>query len=80
MSRCWSDGVALLVLDLALHDVDDVARLHLQGDGLARQGLERRKGKCVDGAETFERKKICMVSCTVCVWYSLVEGGRAADS
>ena len=30
---------ALLVLDLRLHVVDGVGRLHLQGDGLASQGL-----------------------------------------
>ena len=30
---------ALLVLDLALDIVDGVARLHLEGDSLARQGL-----------------------------------------
>jgi hypothetical protein len=33
----WWD--ALLVLDLGLDVVDCVARLHLEGDGLARQGL-----------------------------------------
>ena len=33
----WGD--ALLVLDLALHIVDGVARLHLEGDGLTREGL-----------------------------------------
>merc|ERR1712054_593121 len=33
----WGD--TLLVLDLALHSVDGVAALHLQGDGLARQCL-----------------------------------------
>jgi hypothetical protein len=32
-------GNALLVLDLALHIVDGVGRLNLEGDGLARQGL-----------------------------------------
>jgi hypothetical protein len=31
----------LLVLDFALHQVDGVARLHLEGDGLARQGLDK---------------------------------------
>ena len=31
---------ALFVLDLALHIVDRVARLHLEGDGLAREGLD----------------------------------------
>ena len=31
-------GDALLVLDLALHVLDGVRRLHLQGDGLAGQG------------------------------------------
>merc|ERR1739838_613202 len=32
-------GNALLVLDLGLHIVDGVRRLHLKGDGLAREGL-----------------------------------------
>jgi hypothetical protein len=32
---------ALLVLDLALHHVDGVARLYLESDGLARQGLDK---------------------------------------
>merc|ERR1712000_487259 len=32
-------GDALLVLDLGLDIVDGVGRLHLEGDGLARQGL-----------------------------------------
>jgi hypothetical protein len=31
---------ALLVLDLGLDVVDGVARLHLEGDSLARQGLD----------------------------------------
>jgi hypothetical protein len=34
----WRD--ALLVLDLALHIVDGVAGLDLEGDGLAREGLD----------------------------------------
>jgi hypothetical protein len=33
-------GDALLVLDLGLHHVDGVRRLHLQGDGLTRQGFD----------------------------------------
>ena len=32
-------GDALLVLDLSLDVVDRVRRLHLEGDGLASQGL-----------------------------------------
>ncbi|KAM0913281.1 hypothetical protein ACQ4PT_012266 [Festuca glaucescens] len=34
----WGD--ALLVLDLGLHIVNGVGRLHLQGDGLASEGLD----------------------------------------
>ena len=34
---------ALPVLDLALHHVDGVARLHIKGDGLARQRTEINK-------------------------------------
>merc|ERR1712178_46450 len=33
-------GNALLVLDLLLHVLDGVRRLHIKGDGLARQGLD----------------------------------------
>jgi hypothetical protein len=33
-------GDALLVLDLGLHSVDGVGRLHFKGDGLARQRLD----------------------------------------
>jgi len=33
-------GNALLILDLGLHIVDGVRRLHLQGDGLAGEGLD----------------------------------------
>ena len=32
-------GDAFLILDLGLHILDGVTGLHLQGDGLARQGL-----------------------------------------
>ena len=34
----WGDS--LLVLDLCLHVLDRVRRLNLEGDGLARQGLD----------------------------------------
>jgi len=46
-------GDALLVLDLALHIVDGVGALDLEGDGLARQGLDEdlhRGGGAVVGA------------------------------
>ena len=33
-------GNALLVLDLLLHRGDGVARVHVEGDGLAREGLD----------------------------------------
>jgi len=33
-------GDALLVLNLSLHRLDGVGRLHLEGDGLARKGLD----------------------------------------
>jgi len=36
---------ALLILDLALYVVDGVARLDLEGDGLAGQGLYEAAGK-----------------------------------
>ena len=39
-------GNALLVLDLALHIVDGVRGLDLEGDGLARQGLNEAVAKC----------------------------------
>ena len=38
-------GNALLVLDLALHIVDGVRGLDLEGDGLARQGLNEAIAK-----------------------------------
>ena len=38
-------GNALLVLDLALHIVDSVRGLDLEGDGLARQGLNEAIAK-----------------------------------
>ena len=34
-------GNALLVLDLGLHVLDGVRRLHLEGDGLTRQGFDK---------------------------------------
>lgn len=34
----WGD--ALLILDLRLHIVDGIRRLHLEGDGLASEGLD----------------------------------------
>jgi len=34
----WGD--ALLILDLRLHIVNGIRRLHLQGDGLAGEGLD----------------------------------------
>ena len=40
-------GNAFLVLDLGLDIVDSVARLHLKGDGLARQGLHEAVGSMV---------------------------------
>ena len=41
---------ALLVLDLLLHRGDGVARVHVEGDGLAREGLDENlhsHDKCV---------------------------------
>ena len=53
-------GDALLVLDLGLHVVNRVRRLHLEGDGLARQGLDEdlrgwRRGRtgCWGGGGTW---------------------------
>ena len=37
---------ALLVLDLLLHVLDRVARLHVKGDGLARKGLDENLHFC----------------------------------
>lgn len=39
MSCCWCGGGALFVLDLGLDILDGITGLHLQGDGLAGQGL-----------------------------------------
>ena len=54
---------ALLVLDLGLHIVDGVGRLHLQGDGLARQGLDKNLHGCslstTPGAHSPDRCRRC---------------------
>ena len=34
-------GNALLILDLRLHVVDGVGRLHVEGDGLARKSFDK---------------------------------------
>ena len=41
---------ALLVMDLALHHVDGIARLHLEDDGFVRRVLTRKwNGRCFAG-------------------------------
>ena len=45
-------GDSLLVLDLGLHVIDGIRRLHLEGDGLASEGLHKdlhsyRAGQCL---------------------------------
>jgi len=57
-------GNALLVLDLALHIVDGVGRLNLEGDGLARQGLNEAVAKYALVAHSFIR---------ACLFVSLVQ-------
>ena len=56
MRRCWSGGDALLVLDLLLHVVDRVARLHVERDGLARQGLDEDLHAAAEAQHQVERR------------------------
>ena len=49
-------GDALLVLDLRLHVVDRVGRLNLQGDGLARQGLDEDLHATAQAQHEVERR------------------------
>lgn len=51
---------ALLVLDLALHIVDSVAGLDLEGDGLARQGLNEAAKICVSCRPPPVRVRACV--------------------
>ena len=56
-ARCWR-WRARRTLDLGLHIVDGVRRLHLKGDGLAREGLDENLHGglvlSVNGAVLFE--------------------------
>lgn len=68
----WWD--AFLVLDLGLHIVDGVGRLHLQGDGLAGDwGLlsactkGRRWKRVLTGLDEDLHGGSCCVVCAVCV-------------
>ena len=66
-------GNALLVLDLALHVVDGVRGLNLEGDGLAGDcdGVSMRRhlnvGAAASGVDLRVFTKICMVAVGVCV-------------
>ena len=66
-------GNALLVLDLALHIVDGVRGLNLEGDGLAGdcEGVSMRRhldvGAAASGVDLRVFTKICMVAVGVCV-------------
>ena len=66
-------GNALLVLDLALHIVDGVRGLNLEGDGLAGDcdGVSMRRhlnvGAAASGVDLRVFTKICMVAVGVCV-------------
>ena len=63
-------GNSLLVLDLALHIVDGVRGLDLEGDGLARQGLNEAVAKSalvpVPSFRSYAQVARCGVVC-VCV-------------
>jgi len=50
---------ALLVLDLGLHIVDGVGRLHLKGDSLAREGLHEDLHDCLlkSGEDGLEKRE-----------------------
>ena len=45
-------GDALLVLDLGLDIVDGVGRLHLEGDGLPREGLDENLHLACDSPDS----------------------------
>ena len=66
-------GNALLVLDLALHIVDGVRGLNLEGDGFAGdcEGVSMRRhldvGAAAGGVDLRVFTKICMVAVGVCV-------------
>jgi len=49
-------GDALLVLDLALHHVDGVRGLHLEGDGLAGQSLDEDLHTTTEAEHQVERR------------------------
>jgi len=51
-------SLTLLVLNLALHIVDGVRGLHLQSDGLTREGL--RRGERERGGERLVRKYVSL--------------------
>ena len=51
-------SLTLLVLNLALHIVDGVRGLHLQSDGLTREGL--RRGERESGGERLVRKYVSL--------------------
>ena len=62
-------GNALLVLDLALHIVDGVRGLDLEGDGLARQGLNEAVAKSALVPVPSSRSHAQVVRCgVVCVF------------
>ena len=49
-------GDSLLVLDLGLYVIDGIRRLHLEGDGLAGQGLHKNLHDYATG-QSLQRKK-----------------------
>ena len=57
-------GDALLVLDLGLDIVDGVRRLHLKGDGLAREGLDEDLHDGLYLLEGKERKRLERMAAT----------------
>ena len=65
---------ALLVLDLGLHIVDRVGRLHLEGDGLAREGLDEDLHDCLRKKKDI-RKTVCGISYYSSLGDAGVDGG-----
>lgn len=71
----------LLVLDLGLHAIDGVRGLHLQGDGLAREGLRTRAEACARGvcacARASMRSRACACGSSPCLH---IVNARPADA
>lgn len=76
-------GNAFLILNLALHIVDSIARLHLEGDGLTREGLDENL-HCTVVSSTIQiafrwRILFAVISRMLMYWYRRCECRRFAE-